>query len=262
VALGTVGGVHGVAITVEPLLDSAPLRDRPGDLRRRAERDGCLFFRELVDASAIRALAEIVRAECRAVGFAEGDRARAGLAPIAYDDPDFVALQCTVLATPEFAAVGDSPAILEVLEAVHEAPVATRRGDLCRVAVPGHPDRATLPHQDHYYVGGRTDIWTVWLPLTDCPRSLGPLLVLPGSHRGGVLPHDVRASGVQGVVVPEDATWAGADLRVGDALMFGSLTVHRSLPNLSGDRLRLSVDYRYEPKGGVRAVLSELDRPT
>jgi hypothetical protein len=233
-----------VKINVKELI---PSRYGDEDLRRRVERDGYLFFRGLVDPDAIRALGAVVRAACRAQGFADGNRARKGIAPIAYDDPRFVALQCAVLATPEFAAVGDSPAILEVLETVCEAPVATRRGDLCRVAVPGHPDRATLPHQDHHYVGGRPEIVTVWIPLTDCPLSLGPLAVLPGSHRGGLRPHDVESSGVRGVVVPDDATWAAADLRVGDTLMFPSLTVHRSLPNLSGDRLRLSVDYRYEP---------------
>jgi hypothetical protein len=232
---------------METLIDSSPLRERPEALRRRATRDGYLFFRGLVDVAAISALADLVLTECRARGFADGNRARAGLEPVPYDAPDFISLQCAVLAREAFAAVGDDPNLVGVLEAVYGGAVATRRGDLCRLAVPGHPDHRTPPHQDHYYVGGSPDVWTAWLPLTDCPLSLGPLAVRPGSHREGLLPHDVEASGVEGVVVPDDGRWATADLGAGDALLFSCLTVHRSEPNLSGDRLRLSADYRYEP---------------
>lgn len=38
------------------------------------------------------------------------------------------------------------------------------------------------------------------------------------------------------------------DLGLGDALVFHSLTLHRALPNRS-DRLRLSVDYRFQRSG-------------
>ena len=44
---------------------------------------------------------------------------------------------------------------------------------------------------------------------------------------------------------PDDAPWHGADLEVGDVLLFSSFTVHRALPNTTADRLRISVDYRY-----------------
>jgi hypothetical protein len=43
--------------------------------------------------------------------------------------------------------------------------------------------------------------------------------------------------------------WLSTDYKCGDVLIFGSLTVHRSLPNLSGDRFRLSVDFRYQEEG-------------
>ena len=227
-------------------LRETPIGD-PAEIRRRAGRDGYLFFRGLVDPPAVAALLGRVREQCAARRFSTGDRARAGLLPIPFDDPDFVALQCVVLATPEFAAVGDAPALLGVLGDLYGRPVRTRRGDLCRIAVPGHPDRATPPHQDHHYVGGSPEIWTAWLPLTDCPLELGPLVVLPGSHRGGARPHGVAAAGVEGVAVEDGAVWAGGDLAAGDALLFSSLTIHRSLPNRTADRLRLSVDYRYEP---------------
>ena len=42
--------------------------------------------------------------------------------------------------------------------------------------------------------------------------------------------------------------WVGGDLRLGDALIFHSLTVHRALPN-RGRSMRLSVDYRFQREG-------------
>ena len=45
--------------------------------------------------------------------------------------------------------------------------------------------------------------------------------------------------------VPGD--WVTTDYRLGDALIFHSLTVHKALPNQSPDRFRLSVDYRFSP---------------
>jgi hypothetical protein len=48
-----------------------------------------------------------------------------------------------------------------------------------------------------------------------------------------------------GVVVPDDAIWSTTDFKCGDAVMFRPHTLHRSLPNVSGNRLRLSVDFRY-----------------
>jgi hypothetical protein len=46
---------------------------------------------------------------------------------------------------------------------------------------------------------------------------------------------------------PSDADWRTGDLAEGDILLFSALTLHRALPNLSMDRLRVSVDFRYEP---------------
>ena len=41
--------------------------------------------------------------------------------------------------------------------------------------------------------------------------------------------------------------WVTTDYRLGDAIVFHSLTVHKALPNQSLDRFRLSVDYRFSP---------------
>ena len=40
--------------------------------------------------------------------------------------------------------------------------------------------------------------------------------------------------------------WLTTDYQPGDALIFHSLAIHQALPNLTDDRIRLSVDYRYQ----------------
>jgi len=40
--------------------------------------------------------------------------------------------------------------------------------------------------------------------------------------------------------------WHTTDFKAGDALLFHSHTIHKALPNLTPDRLRLSTDNRYQ----------------
>ena len=47
--------------------------------------------------------------------------------------------------------------------------------------------------------------------------------------------------------MPDDCQFAAAALAAGDAILFNCLTVHRALPNVTRDHVRLSVDYRYQP---------------
>ena len=72
--------------------------------------------------------------------------------------------------------------------------------------------------------------------------------MLPGSHRSGMLP--VRSAyGAGGLGVETDhlgLEWAGGDFLSGDVLLFQSLCVHRGVNNSTPDRVRLSVDYRYQ----------------
>ncbi len=45
-------------------------------------------------------------------------------------------------------------------------------------------------------------------------------------------------------------TWHTTDYEVGDTLFFPALTTHKALPNVTEDRLRISLDNRYHPIGG------------
>lgn len=221
------------------LPDRAPIAGDAVALKARAEEDGCLLLRGVPGPDAVAPLREVVLANAKAVGLLEPG---ASLTGSGYDDPRWIELQLRVLPDPVFLEVGDHPALLSVLEALLGEPPMTRRGDICRLAFPHALHLTTPPHQDHYYTGGTDRIWACWIALVETPLELGPIAVLPGSHRGGFRPHHKK-----GVDLPEDVAWAASPLAPGDAVLFNSLTVHRALPNTTEDRIRLSVDYRYQP---------------
>jgi hypothetical protein len=256
--------VIGAARGHRDLRDSTPLLDRRDALAAQAEADGCLLLRGVPGADAVAPVRTLVHEACVALGLLDADvpertapRARAGveLAGTGYDDPRWLALQQRVLADPRFVRLGDERRLLRVLAVLLGEEPRGRRGDICRIALPRAAHLTTPPHQDHWYTGGTTKMWTAWIALTDTPLELGPLAVLPGSHRRGLLPHRGAGAGRQRVRAPAHA-FAAAPLAAGDAILFYSLTVHRALPNVTANRVRLSVDYRYqaasEPLHAVR----------
>jgi ectoine hydroxylase-related dioxygenase (phytanoyl-CoA dioxygenase family) len=100
----------------------------------------------------------------------------------------------------------------------------------------GAGQRSDIPlHQDNGY--GRlepmTDV-TVWVALVDTDELNGGLVVLPGSHRLGLLPHD--AAGVNPLLRETRAEIAPVPvpLAAGEAVAFTGLTLHGSGPNRSG----------------------------
>ncbi len=113
-------------------------------------------------------------------------------------------------------------------------------------------------HQDHGVVTEEADatrMLTVWFSLQDTPIDKGPLMVVPGSHKSGLLPHCPNYMGnsplfAGGTQVPEDL-FAAEDaiplpVKRGDAIFMHKQTVHGSYPNVSDD-VRWSFDLRYNP---------------
>ncbi|MBE0656207.1 MAG: phytanoyl-CoA dioxygenase family protein [Bryobacteraceae bacterium] len=208
-----------------------------GDLSRsglaaRAETDGYLYFRGLLEPDQLEPLKSRV---------AELHRRQPVPPGAAYDDPRFLDLQRAVALLPEWDALRRHPAILEALHRPLGQDIRAECGDVCRVVAPRAPGSATPPHQDQFFVRQASRIWTVWIPLDDCPLRLGPLVVLPGSHRQGIQPHienrvaDANTSG----------WWAASSMSCGDVLMFDGCAVHRACPNLTCETVRFSADFRY-----------------
>ncbi|MDJ0786942.1 MAG: phytanoyl-CoA dioxygenase family protein [Myxococcota bacterium] len=120
--------------------------------------------------------------------------------------------------------------------------------------------RSDVPwHQDDGYgpLDPMTDV-TVWIPLIDTDARNGGIQIVPGSHLGGVLPHD--RSGINPVLIetakPENTV--AVDLAAGEAIAFSGLTLHGSGPN-HGDVERPALFLRYcDPHA---RMLSEGGRP-
>jgi Phytanoyl-CoA dioxygenase (PhyH) len=233
----------------EALPDSAPLVGDPAALRARARSDGALLLRGMLDpalAGRVRALALYAAAER---GWLHRDRpwseavARPGLALGAYDE-DWAEVHRAVVVDPAWAALGEAEPLLAALETVLGTTPAGGHGSVLRAFSPNGDAHTTPPHQELAFIGGPPDAWAAWIPLGPCPRALGGLAVMRGSHRLGLLPH----SDDHCTRVPDGEPWATADYDPGDVLLVHCLTLHRALPNRDpAGRLRLSADFRFRP---------------
>ncbi|MCB1105095.1 MAG: phytanoyl-CoA dioxygenase family protein [Cephaloticoccus sp.] len=250
------------AIRKTLFVDSTPLLDDPAALRARGEEDGYLFFKGRVPADEILALRReliavvdkhgwrqpgqddlgglIDYAAINAVSDEEMHRTDIGVTADAYHD---------VQRLERFHRLPHHPRLLEIYRALFDREVLVHPRHICRMVTPHKFMVPTPPHQDFPYIQGTTNAWTCWFPIGDCPRALGGLTVLKGSHRKGYLPVQ-PAKGAGGFAIPlcpTETQWVEGDFAVGDVLTFPAHTVHKALRCQFKDRIRLSLDVRYQP---------------
>ena len=95
-------------------------------------------------------------------------------------------------------------------------------------------------HQDNGYTNGRTaPFLTFWLALDDSSIENGGLMVVPGSHHHGLLPHHYET--VHAVIddgALDTAKAVPLDARAGDVLLFSSYLAHRTVGNHTTNRQR------------------------
>jgi hypothetical protein len=253
-----------VAEKISAFIDSTPLLGDRDALRERAAADGYLFFRQLLPKEAVlsvrRDLLEVLGRHGWLAG--GGDDGAIDLAALNQVPDAAMRLDIGV----STAAYDDA----QRLESVHRLPHHSNLLAFYRLFFGGevlaHPrhivrmitaHRAMVPtpqHQDFPLIQGAPETWTAWVPLGDCPRALGGLAVLRGSHQAGYLPI-LAAKGAGGLAVQtcpgEGGDWRGIDYEAGDVLTFSSLTVHRGTRCQWKERVRLSMDVRYQSAGAA-----------
>jgi hypothetical protein len=230
-----------------PFLDSLPLLDQPEALRARMQRDGYLFVAGMLPKEAVDALYEAIMAICREQGWADANNLALG-EPRLEGYPEWWAVYDPLQRLEAFHAFAHRPEIRRLVEALTQEPVLVHPRNIARITFPGAAHYTTPPHQDYPLIQGTPETYTAWIPLCDCPQTLGGLAILAGSHQIGLLPVH-RATGPGGLSVETERwglTWHGQDMQAGDLLLFHSYTIHRALPNVSDRRLRVSADYRYQ----------------
>ena len=239
---------------IEPFVDYTPLLPAPEQLRQRAAEQGYLFFSGLLDAEVVLDLRRQILEVAKKHGWLDADAplidgiARSDSLFIEGASPEWLAFYTDIQRLRAFNALALHPAIISMLETLFDDQVLPHPRNICRMIFPNTETHTTPPHQDNFYIGGTDETWTAWIPAGDCPTSLGSLAVAPGTHKLGKL-DVVKATGAGGhaVELDEQTLWAGGDFSCGDVLICHSLTAHQGQDNQSGNLLRISLDYRYQP---------------
>jgi hypothetical protein len=233
-----------------PFTDSTAVVRDGEELRRRLRREGYLFIRGLIPRDKVLALRRKMLQMCAEEGWLrDGAELMDGLTdrpPIMEGEPVWRPVYEKLQKCELFHALKLDPNVMSLMKCIFEEPVFALPMSIGRFAFPRDNDRATPAHQDWLYVQGSTEILSCWVPVGDVRREVGGLKILAGSHRAGFI-KPRPSKGVGGNVIDHDPSlqWHGGDFHAGDALIFGSLTVHAAAVNHTADRLRLSVDYRY-----------------
>lgn len=167
----------------------------------------------------------------------------------AFGDPDpiFKQVYQEVFNLESFHALPHEPALRNVMQIIAGEEVLIHPKPIGRLIFPNCDRLVVHAHQDYEFMGGDPEFYTIWIPLHDCPISAGPLRILEGSHRQGILQHQRENLHVP-EISPEllaDDEWTSGQINAGDVLIFHSLTVHAAAPNVSR-QMRISIDCRFQ----------------
>lgn len=232
------------------LTDSAPLLDDVVALRARLAEHGYLFFRGLLPVDDVQRVRRGVFAALDAAGWLAHDATlespRPTAAAVREGGHGYFDAYVGIQRLQAFHELAHHPAVTKLMQQILDDPLLVHPRKIARTSLP-KDDEYTPPHQDYRLIQGSVDTLTCWVPLGDCPVSLGSLRMLRGSHLGGLVEADPGKGpgGLQVEVADDDERWCTSDYEAGDVIVFTSLTVHGALRN-NEDRLRFSADFRYQ----------------
>ena len=238
--------------------------DDAAELRRRIDDEGYLFFKRLQDPDKLRELRREMMSTIQRVGWLiAGTDPMEGIADVTAQategDNEYSAGYAEVYKLEAFHRSGHWPEVTEMIEKIMGQPIMPHPQKIARIWFPKYTEHTTPTHQDFVHFQGSFANLTCWAPVGDCPIELGGLAVIPGSHKvNRVLDHHFSL-GAGGLIVKEleheeiNPVWHTTNYEIGDSLIFPALTVHKALPNYTEDKLRLSLDNRYQAVGDTIA---------
>jgi len=235
------------------------------ELQKRLEDDGYLFIRELLNPERLLELRKQMLTLMQSGGWlVQGTDPVNGIANIdarsTEGDVGYTDVYHQVYRLQLFHEMAHSPELMEVLETIRGVPMMPLPQKVARLWFPKYTEHTTPIHQDYVHFQGSLENLTCWSPIGDCPRELGGLAILNGSHKvDRVLDHHFSLGAGSLHLDPaqhgelKDEQWLTTDYGVGDTLIFPALTIHKALPNVTEDRLRVSLDNRYQRVGDPTA---------
>lgn len=235
---------------MDELTDASPSLGDPDGLRGRLADDGYLFFRGLIPVDDVAGVRSGVRGVLEGAGWvAPGstpDRPLPTQAAVREGSDGYLGAYVGIQRLQGFHELAHHAAVVEVMADIIDEPLLVHPRKIARTSLP-QDDEYTRPHQDYRLIQGTVDTLTCWVPLGDCPATLGSLRMLRGSHHQGLIEADAGKGpgGLQVEVSDDDPDWRTTDYAAGDVIVFTSLTVHGALRN-NEDRLRFSADFRYQ----------------
>jgi hypothetical protein len=243
-------------------VDSTDLRADPVALRNRVKQDGYLFLRGAGPRDKLLKLRRDMLELCKDAGWLDRDAPLmdgkwSGAGPFTEGEQDYMDVYKKVIHLQSFRDAPEDPRIFDLMSKVLNGPVLLHQRKIGRITFPKNVVQTTAAHQDFHYIRGTSETYTVWMPVGDCPVELGGLAVLKSSHQTGFIEHgrfSVKKYAQDGLG-PEKCPagpgveWQTGDFALGDLILFHSHTIHKAMPNLSADRLRLSIDNRYQRQG-------------
>ncbi|HMS86930.1 MAG: phytanoyl-CoA dioxygenase family protein [Acidimicrobiales bacterium] len=243
-----------------PMRSSNDLLGDPDALRARLDEDSYLYFQGVLDPDKLLALRREMLTVLADHGWVLGGDllmdAVVGGAAFHEDQEEFLDVYGDVQRLQAFHTFAHDDRLTDLMRQVVGPTAFPHPLKIARLAFPGQYEVSTPPHQDYPNNQGSTGLTAAWIPVGDCPRELGALAVLRGSHRYGLRPLAIhRGAGKrQAVLDPEmleELHWVTTDFAIGDVLVFPSLTVHAALNNATEFNLRVSVDFRFQPEGAA-----------
>ena len=224
------------------------------ELRRRINEEGYLFFRKLQNPDRLLKLRQDMLNVINNGGWLDsGSNLIDGIADISQQctegDIEYPSVYHEVYKLESFHRAAHWQEVLNIMEKVINGPVLPHPQKVARLWFPQFTQHTTPAHQDFVHFQGSYDTYTCWTPVGDCPRDLGGLAILPGTHKAEIVYDHHFSLGAVGLNVDEQKVkgqWLTADYEIGDCLIFHSLTLHKALPNITENKLRISLDNRYQ----------------
>jgi hypothetical protein len=238
----------------ESLRPANHLLGDPEQLRSLLDAEGYLFFTSVLDLGAVQQARRDMSMILTDEGFmlsAEGEpiwtgKVGAGIGSPGHDK----AVEARYSGQRILERFVANPAIASFFESAVGEPITFLPIGGYRSSAPGD---ATIPHQDGTYNDGFHMI-TAWVPLVSVPETLGGLGIAPQTNHQGYLPRHGARLEIDSDALPL-GSWHRADYQPGDVVLFSETTVHCGLSNRSVDRLRLSLEVRFQGESGTPAVL-------